>query len=167
MELSKELKFLEQQGYEGNSEQSARQKYNALIFQPVIVGTSMLIAIVTQSAEIFFIFSALLWINTFFPRINPFERLYDALVGLARGREPLPPAPAPRRFMQGMAASLMLISGLSLLAQQFLLSYIAQSFIAMAFSALLFGKFCVGAYLYHLLTGNSRFANQTCPWSRV
>ena len=89
MEVPKELKFLEQQGYEGNSE------------------------------------------------------------------------PMARRFMQGMAASLMLIAGWALFAQQFLLSYIAQGFIAVAFSALLFGKFCMGAYLYHMLNGNLSFANRT------
>ena len=165
MNSSTEYKFLQQQGYDDNPEQAAGERYNSLIFQPVIVGTAMLIAILSQSAEIFLVFSALLWINTLFPGINPFERLYDALIGLPKGRPPIPPAPAPRRFMQGMAASLMLTAGWALLAQQFFLSYIAQSFIAAAFSALLFGKFCVGAYLYHLLTGNHRFANRTCPWN--
>ena len=33
------------------------------------------------------------------------------------------------------------------------------------FAALLFGKFCLGAYVYHLLRGNVALANGTCPWS--
>jgi hypothetical protein len=69
------------------------------------------------------------------------------------------PVPAPRRFMQGMDAWLMLMAGVTLLNGYLIISYIAQGFIAAAFSALLFGKFCVGAYLYHLLTGKSQFAN--------
>lgn len=38
-------------------------------------------------------------------------------------------------------------------------------FWASAFGALLLGKFCLGAYVYHLLRGNVAFANGTCPWS--
>jgi len=45
------------------------------------------------------------------------------------------------------------------------ISYITQGFILVAFSLLLFGKFCVGAYLYLILRGNSTLANTTCSWS--
>jgi len=41
----------------------------------------------------------------------------------------------------------------------------APGLIAGAFAALLFGRFCLGAYVYHLLKGNVAFANGTCPWS--
>jgi hypothetical protein len=35
-----------------------------------------------------------------------------------------------------------------------------------AFSALLFGRFCLGAYFYHLLRGRVAVANSTLPWAR-
>ena len=35
-----------------------------------------------------------------------------------------------------------------------------------AFSLLLFGKFCLGAYVFHLLKGRVAFANSTLPWAR-
>jgi hypothetical protein len=38
-------------------------------------------------------------------------------------------------------------------------------FLVVAFGALLFGKFCLAAYVYHLLRGHVAFANGTCPWS--
>ena len=41
-----------------------------------------------------------------------------------------------------------------------------QGFLVVAFSALLFGKFCLGAYVYHLLKGRVAFANSTLPWAR-
>jgi hypothetical protein len=65
----------------------------------------------------------------------------------------------------GMAATFMLAAGFSLLRGWTAASYAFQGLIAVAFAALLFGKFCLGAYVYHLLKGNVAFANGTCPWS--
>jgi len=58
-----------------------------------------------------------------------------------------------------------LAAGVSLLDGWRAVSYAFQGLIAVAFAALLFGKFCVGAYVYHLLRGNVALANGTCPWS--
>ena len=38
--------------------------------------------------------------------------------------------------------------------------------LVVAFSALLFGRFCLGAYVFHLLRGEAAFANSTLPWAR-
>jgi hypothetical protein len=35
-----------------------------------------------------------------------------------------------------------------------------------AFSLLVFGKFCLGAYIFHVLRGEGSFANRTLPWAR-
>ncbi len=64
-----------------------------------------------------------------------------------------------------MAAVFMLASGLTLLQGWSTASYVFQGLLAVAFAALLFGKFCLGAYVYHLLRGNVALANGTCPWS--
>jgi len=82
-----------------------------------------------------------------------------------RGRPPLTPAPGPRRFAQGMAGVFMLAAGLTLLQGWSTASYVFQGLLAVAVAALLFGKFCLGAYVYHLLRGNVALANGTCPWS--
>ncbi len=97
---------------------------------------------------------------------NLFEMIYNATIRLMRNEPYLGPAPKPRRFMQGMAGTLMLLAWFTLSTGLLTLSYIFQAFIAVAFSALLFGKFCVGAYIYHYITGNAQFANATCPWSK-
>lgn len=70
------------------------------------------------------------------PQANPFETFYNRFV-------------AP---------------GLTLLWGWTAASYALQGLLAVAFAALLFGKFCLGAYVYHLLKGNVAFANGTCPW---
>src|SRR5882672_9653218 len=133
--------FMKQQGFTPEPPDRAALRFKGLQFQPTIVGSMMLVAILTQSPAIFLLFSAILWLN--------------ALV----------PAPGPRRFAQGMAAVFMLAAGLTLLQGWRTASYIFQGLLAVAFAALLFGKFCLGAYVYHLLKGNVAFANGTCPWN--
>ncbi len=68
---------------------------------------------------------------------------------------------------QGLIAGAfaMLAAGLTRLQGWTAASYAFQGLIAGAFAALLFGRFCLGAYVYHLLKGNVAFANGTCPWS--
>ena len=45
-------------------------------------------------------------------------------------------------------------------------SWIVQGLLVGAFSLLLFAKFCMGAYVFHLLRGEAAFANRTLPWAR-
>lgn len=158
-----EKKFLEQQGYPEQEKRSIW--FNSLQFQPTIVGSTMLVATILQSPVLFLVFSGLLWINVLFPKANLFENFYNAFIATRTNRHKIPPAPAPRRFAQGMAAVLMLLTTLSLLQGWVIPAYILEALILIAFGALLFGKFCLGAYLYHLLRGRTSFANATCPWS--
>lgn len=160
-----EYKFMQQQGFIESDEHRAKTHFRALLWQPRIVGSAILVGIILQNAWIFLAISAVLWINTLLPRLNPFERLYDATLGKKRYEGKLPPAPAPRRFMQGMAATINLIVVLAILGNQMAVAYIFQIFLVVGFGLLLFGKFCLGAYLYHLFKGNKKFARQTSPWS--
>ncbi len=163
---SAEYKFLQQQGFTEDTEENAKTHYNALLFQPIIVGSFMALAILFQSATIFFIFGVILWFNTLLPQFNVFEMIYNSTLRLMRSEPRLGAAPMPRRFMQGMAGTLMFLASFTLSAGLLTLSYIFQAFIAVAFAALLFGKFCLGAYIYHVLSGRTKFANATCPWSK-
>ena len=165
MARSPVMNFMKQQGFAPEPPDRAALRFRGLLFQPTIVGSMMLVAILTQSAAIFLFFSALLWLNVLVPAANPFENFDNRFVARRRGRPPLTAAPGPRRFAQGMAAVFMLAAGLTLLQGWRTASYIFQGLIVVAFAALLFGKFCLGAYVYHLLKGNVAFANGTCPWN--
>jgi hypothetical protein len=165
MNRSKEYKFMQQQGFEVGDEESTKRHFKSLLFQPTIVGSLILLAVLFQIAPLFLGIGVVLWFNALFPQANPFERLYDATIGKINNYPVLPPAPPPRRFMQGMAGTLMLLASFFIYQNLRVPAYITQGFIVIAFSLLLFGKFCVGAYLYHIFTGKSSFANSTCPWS--
>ncbi len=165
MARSAVMNFMKQQGFTQEPPDRAALRFKGLQFQPMVVGSLMLVAILTQSPAIFLLVSALLWLNVLVPAANPFEQVYNRVVARPRGRPPLTPAPGPRRFAQGMAAVFMLTAGLTLLQGWTTASYLFQGLIVVAFAALLLGKFCLGAYVYHLLKGNVALANGTCPWS--
>ena len=157
--------FMKQQGFAPEAPDRAALRFRGLQFQPTIVASVMLAAILTQSAAIFLLASAVLWLNVLVPAANPFENLYNRFIARPHGRPLLNRAPGPRRFAQGMAATFMLAAGLSLFRGWTVAAYAFEGLIAVAFAALLVGKFCLGAYVYHLLRGKVAFANGTCPWS--
>jgi hypothetical protein len=159
------MNFMKQQGFASESPDRTALRFRGLQFQPTIVGSVMLVAILTQSPVIFLLCSAVLWLNVLAPAANPFENFYNRFIARSRGRPLLTRAPGPRRFAQAMAATFMLAAGVSLLRGWTTAAYAFEGLIAVAFAALLFGKFCLGAYVYHLLRGNVGFANGTCPWS--
>ena len=75
------------------------------------------------------------------------------------------PAPAPRRFAQAVNGLFNLASGVLLLMGLTTASWIVQALLVAAFSLLLFARFCLGAYVFHLLRGEFAFANSTLPWA--
>jgi len=158
--------FMRQQGFADEPPDACDMHFEGLYFQPRIVFPCVLVAILLQSAPLFFAISALLWWNTLVPRLNPFELVYNHLVAPRRDRLRLVPAPGPRRFAQGMAAAFTLGSGLALLVGAALVAWVLQALLVVAFSALLFGRFCLGAYVFHVLRGEVAFANRTLPWAR-
>jgi hypothetical protein len=157
---------MRQQGFLEEADSVCDMHFSGLYFQPRIMGPLIVAAIVLQSPIFFFVLSAILWWNVAFPKWNPFEILYNRAIAAPRSKPLLAPAPAPRAFAQGMAAAFTLLTGAALLAGWMMAAWILEAFLVIAFSALLFGKFCLGAYVYHLLPGKIAFANSTLPWAR-
>ncbi|HYN03992.1 MAG TPA: DUF4395 family protein [Vicinamibacteria bacterium] len=163
--------FMKQQGFVEEPPDACDMHFEGLYFQPRIVFPAVLVAILLQlvsiplSAGLHFLISAVLWWNTLLPARNPFELAYNRWVARRQGRLELVPAPGPRRMAQGMAAAFTLGAGLALLYGMAPLAWVLQAMLVAAFSALLFGRFCLGAYVFHLLKGRVAFANSTLPWA--
>ena len=163
--------FMKQQGFASEPPDACDMHFEGLYFQPRIVFPAVIVATLLQlvsvplSAGLHFLLSAVLWWNTLLPALNPFELAYNRWVARPKGRLELVPAPGPRRMAQGMAAAFNLGAGLALLYGMAPLAWVLQVMLVLAFSALLFGRFCLGAYVYHLLKGRVAFANSTLPWA--
>ncbi|MGH9680361.1 MAG: DUF4395 family protein [Candidatus Acidiferrales bacterium] len=157
--------FMRQQGFAEEADSVCDMHFSGLYFQPRIVGALVLLGIVLQSPRLFFFLSAVLWWNVAFPIWNPFEQFYNRALAAPRGKPRLSPAPPARAFAQGMAAVFLLLAGLALTAGWMVAAWILEALLVIAFAALLFGKFCLGAYIYHLLRGRVAFANSTLPWA--
>jgi hypothetical protein len=163
--------FMKQQGFASEPPDACDMHFEGLYFQPRIVFPAVIVAILLQlasiplSAGLHFAISAVLWWNTLLPARNPFELAYNRWVARPKGRPELVPAPGPRRMAQGMAAAFNLGAGFALLYGMAPLAWVLQAMLVLAFSALLFGRFCLGAYVYHLLKGRVAFANSTLPWA--
>jgi hypothetical protein len=163
--------FMNQQGFAEEPPDACDMHFDGLYFQPRIVFPTVVVAILLQlvsvvgSAALHLAISAILWWNALVPARNPFELAYNRWVARPRGRMELAPAPMPRRFAQGMAAAFSLGAGLALLSGAMPVAWVLQACLVVAFVALLLGKFCLGAYVYHVLKGRAAFANSTLPWA--
>ena len=161
------MHFVEQQGFGRLEGIECERQFAALMFQPRIVAVVVAVGLLTQSAGLFLVLSALLWWNALLPAWNSFDAVYNKLIAGPRGLPRLGPAPPPRRFAQGMAATFMLGIGLSLLGGVVALAWILEGFLAVALLALLAGSLCLGSYIHHLITGHRSFANETLPWRKA
>ena len=161
-----ERNFILQQGLEDPVPKDTHRRFEALLFQPRLVGLVVLAGIAFQSPAVFLSLWAVLWWSALLPRLNPFDALYRLTLGARPGAIRLGSAPAPRRFAQGMAGTFALAIGAMLRLEWFIAAYVLEGFLGAAIAALIFGRFCLGSYIYHLLRGNIEFAGKTLPWSR-
>lgn len=158
--------FILQQGFEAPAPRACPVQYSALQFQPRVVGLVVPAGIILQEPAIFLALSVVLGWNAALPRWNPFEALYNATLGARPGAVRLSPAPAPRRFAQGMAATFALAIAGSLWLDCRLAAYVLEALLAAAVAALTLGGFCFGSFIFTLLRGRASFAVRTLPWIR-
>jgi len=159
-----ERNFILQQGLEAPPREACPLRFSALMFQPRVVGTIVLIALLLQSPAIFLALSAVLWWSALLPRWNPFDALYNRTLGARPGAAPLSAAPGPRRFSQGMAGTFALAIGVSLLSGWSVAAYVLEALMAGALGALILGRLCLGSFVFYVLRGKTEFAVRTLPW---
>ena len=166
MERSAQLNFIQQQGFKDATPAGCETQYPALMFQPRLIGLVVAVGLVLQAPGLFLLLSAVLWWNVLLPSRNLFDAFYNRLIAGPKRLPRLTPAPGPRRFAQGMAATFMLGIGLSILSEWYIAAWILEGLLVVALSALVIGKFCLGSYIFLLLRGEAAFANRTVPWAR-
>jgi hypothetical protein len=149
--------FMHQQGFLQSDARSAR--YAAAMFQPRAVTALVVLGMLLQSPWLFLTLSAVLLWNAVVPAHNVFDAIYDRIVPARDGRGRLGPAPAPRRFAQGLAAAFAFVVAMAIFSGADKLAWAVEVFLVAAAMAVVFLRFCLGSYLYRLLTrsrSNSR-----------
>jgi hypothetical protein len=96
-----ERNFILQQGVEEPGPQDTHRRFEALLFQPRLIGLAVLVGITLQSPAVFLSLWAVLWWSAPIPRLNPFDALYNVTLG-AR------PGAGLRRMAPGRAPSVTL-----------------------------------------------------------
>lgn len=158
------LNFILQQGLSEPSYEQCPLTYSSLQFQPRVVGFLFLWGVIFQHPAWFFFMSGILWVSALFPRLNPFEAIYNRIVVRNDPHRRLGNAAAPRRFSQGMAATFCLCIAISQSLGWVGVSWALQVLMASALLALIVAKFCLGSFIYYLLSGQVAFAKNTLPW---
>ena len=159
-------KFVRQNGFADADAAVCAHQFPALMFQPRVIAVVVLVGLSLQAWQPFLFLSALLWWNVLVPRLNPFDALHNRLVAGPTGRLPLPAAVGPRRFAQGMAATSTMGVGLSLWFGSRPAALLFEAAVVTALTMLLVGRLCLGSYLFHVLRGQTAFANRTLPWAK-
>jgi len=144
-----QIRFIHQMGFPGTP--FSESFYSALMFQPRVVGGLVAVGILLQSAWLFAALSAMLVWSASLPSRNVFDALYKQLIARPRGRPPLPIAPAPRRFAQGMAGTVSLVIGVALFTGAARTAWLFEGMLAVAVIAVVFKDSCAGADVYYLL----------------
>src|SRR5262245_2079809 len=165
MQDSAKRNFILQQGFDNPGPPSYSPQYSALQFQPRIVFIWLVAGIVFQSPAVFYALAAVLWWSALFPKLNPFDLLYNRTLGRQPGAFRASPAPPPRRTAQIMAGAFALACALLIHFGYDVAAYVVEGIFLAAVLALLLGGFCLGSFVYHLLRGHAEFARQTLPWA--
>src|SRR5205807_10385679 len=144
--------------------ESCPLQYSALLFQPRLVGLSVVVAVILQTPLLFFALAAVLWWSALASRLNPFDALYNWILARRSGTT-LTSAPTPRRFAQFLAGTFALAIGVSLALGWRVAAFVLEGLFIVAIGALVFGGFCLGSFVFHLLRGHADFAKRTLPWA--
>lgn len=158
--------FVLQQGFGAPAGAVCSPASSALRFQGRVVGPLALAGTIGQFPWVFAALALLLWWSCLLPKLNPFDLVHNHTLGRRSGATRLEPAPTPRRFAQGMAATFCSAIFAAMVADAPVVAWILQALLLVAVAALVFVRFCLGSFVYHLLAGRPDFAIKTLPWGR-
>ena len=160
-----ERNFILSQGFPDPPPAACAAQFSGLMWQPRVTLLVLLVGVVTRRWEIFAAVAAFHWWCALVPRWNPFEAAYNSFFATG-GKPPILPAPPPRRFALAMSGTMSLAIAFALYSGWQKTSWVLEGMLVLAMTAQSFFRFCLGSYMFFLLTGKIRFANSTLPWSR-
>jgi len=134
--------------------------YDALMFQPRVVGIVVAAGVVTQEPWIFAALGAILAWSTLVPARNPFNTIYNALIARRVGLVRLTATPPPRRFSMGMGGVVAVAAAAAGASGLTYVTWALETILVWALVVVLFTRFCPGAYVYRRLNARASYGAQ-------
>lgn len=141
------FEFIRQQGFAPH--EADDQLYSALMLQPRIIATLVVLGALLESAGLFVALSAVVWWSTLVPTRSPFDGAYNLFVARPRGLRPLGVARPPRRFAQAMAAAFALMIGAAQLGGFVITARVMEGMFIVSAASVVFRDFCGPANLFN------------------
>jgi hypothetical protein len=151
--------FIRQQGF--TTEGCQDGLYSALMFQPRVIAAVAISGVVLQSLWVFLALSTVLWWSTLVPSHNPFDAFFNNVMADPMRLAAMPAAPPPRRFAQAMAATFAMGIAMTLFVGASHVAWFIEGVFVAASMSVVVRRFCLPAYVYHLLW--SRTPATPCP----
>jgi len=143
------LDFIRQQGF--TTEGCHDGLYPALMFQPRVIAGVVIASAILQSPWLFLVLSTVLWWSAIVPSHNVFDAFFNYAIAGPMRLAVVPAAPPPRRFSQAMAGTFAMSIAITLLTGASHAAWLLEGvFVAASMSAVV-RRFCVPAYVFHLL----------------
>ena len=151
--------FIRQQGF--TTEGCQDGLYSALMFQPRVIAGVVISSVVLQSPWLFLALATVLWWSTLVPSHNPFDAFFNHVMADPMRLAAMPAAPPPRRFAQAMAATFAMGIAVTLFVGASHVAWLIEGVFVAASMSVVVRRFCLPAYVYHLLW--SRTPATPCP----
>lgn len=153
-------RFILSQGFAEPAPESCGLHFNALQFQPRLIGIILVAGIVLQSVArlpsvaLFLALGIVLCWGAVMPDANVFEWAYN----LTSPRHRLTRAAAPRRFAQALAGLMALAIASFLYVHWMMAAIVVEVLLLAAVVGIVFVKFCFGSWLYTRIFASRRIA---------
>ena len=141
--------FIREQGF--TTEGCQIGLYSALMFQPRVVAGVVISGVFLQSPWLFLALSTVLWWSALVPSHNPFDAFFNHVMADPMRLAAMPPAPPPRRFSQAVAGTMALSIAMMLFAGASQAAWLFEGVFVAASMSVVVRRFCLPAYVYHLL----------------
>ena len=159
MRKPSKIDFIRQQGF--TTEGCQEGLFAALMFQPAVIAGLVIASTALQSPWLFVALAAVLWWGALVPSRNPFDAFFNRVMADPKRLAAMPAAPPARRFSQAVAGTVALTIATMLFAEAFLAAWLLEGVFVVASTSVVVRRFCLPAYVYHLLW--SRTAATPCP----
>ena len=160
--MPSKVDFIRLQGF--TTEDCQDGLYSALMFQPRVIAGVVISGVILQSPWLFLALSTVLWWSALVPTHNPFDAFFNHVMADPTRLAAMPAAPPARRFSQAMAATFALSIAMTLFAGASRAAWLFEGMFVAASMSVVVRRFCLPAYVYHLLW--TRTPAMPCP-SRV